>query len=103
MIEEKTLNQIIAFVFVAILLIFAYIILKPIFLAILFGLVLAYMFYPLNNLILKLFRNKSLTAVLTCIIVFSLGFIVIWFLIPILIKIHIWGKKWELVLPWEKN
>ncbi len=86
MIEEKTLNQIIAFVFVAILLIFAYIILKPIFLAILFGLVLAYMFYPLNNLILKLFRNKSLTAVLTCIIVFSLGFIVIWFLIPILIR-----------------
>jgi predicted PurR-regulated permease PerM len=86
MIEEKTLNQIIVVVFIAVLLFFTYLILKPIFIAVLFGLILAYMFNPLDKLLLKLLKNKTLTTTITAIIAFALGFITLWFLLPILAR-----------------
>ena len=51
MIDESVIKQIIAFGFIAVLIVFTYFIIKPIFMSIILGLILAYTFNPLNKIL----------------------------------------------------
>ncbi len=84
MINEKTLKQLVVIAMVIVLVFFTILILRPVAMAIIFGLVLAYILNPVYKIILKIFRNKTISASITCIIVLSLFFVSIWFLIPVL-------------------
>lgn len=86
MFNENSLRQAAAIVLVFILLIFLYFLIRPIFLSILLGLVLAYSFNPVNKIIRSKIKNPTLSSTITCTIVSLIIFAVIWFLIPILIR-----------------
>lgn len=85
MFNEKDINQIIAGAFIVVLLIFSFFLLRPIFFSVIFGLILAYTFSPLNNLLIKAVKNRTVAASITCLLVLIILFITIWFFIPLLV------------------
>ncbi len=86
MIDEGTIKQAVALFFIVVLLIFAFFIIKPIFMAALFGLILAYTFSPINELILSKVKNKTISAAITCTIVIGIIALVTWFTLPLLLN-----------------
>ncbi len=84
MLDEKTLKQFVAIGFITVVLLLSFLILKPIAMAILFGLILAYVFYPFYKLFLKFIKNENITAILICILVLVMLFLSVWFLVPLL-------------------
>jgi len=84
MLDEKTIRQLVIMALVGILLVVTALLIKPIFMPIVFGLVLAYTFNPLNKLLLRKIKNKTWSALITCFLVLIILFVSIWFLIPIL-------------------
>ena len=85
MLNESSIKQIFSAAFILSLFIFAYLIIKPIFFAIIFGLLLAYSFNPVNKLLLKRLKNPSLTATVTCTVTILIIIAGTWVALPILI------------------
>ncbi len=86
MIDEKDIKKF-SVVFLAFLLvILSFIILKPIILAIIAGLLLAYVFHPVYKRLLRVFREKNTTALVMCLLILLLIIIPIWFLVPVVVK-----------------
>ncbi|MFA6023223.1 MAG: AI-2E family transporter [Candidatus Pacearchaeota archaeon] len=86
MINENTVKQIIGGFFILILLVFTFLIIKPIFLSMLLGLILAYTFNPVNKLLVKLVKNRFLSAFITCSVTIGVLLVIIWFSLPLLIN-----------------
>ncbi|MEK6890642.1 MAG: AI-2E family transporter [Nanoarchaeota archaeon] len=86
MLSETTIKQIITGLLILILLIFTFLIIRPLFLAILFGFILAYTFFPIYQFILKYVKNSTISAAITCLIVIMILITILWFSIPILIE-----------------
>ncbi|MEM3112829.1 MAG: hypothetical protein QXI33_00190, partial [Candidatus Pacearchaeota archaeon] len=86
MFDEKLVKQLIASAMIIILLTFAFLIIKPIFIAILLGLILSYIFYPIYVSILKKIKNETVSAFITCTSVIGIILIILWFSLPILTK-----------------
>ncbi len=107
MFNETTLKQLIASIFILIILVFSYFLIKPIFLSLIFGLILAYSFYPVNNLLQKKIKNPTLTSGITCsaVLVILLG--AIWFFLPMLtsqiFNIYITLQSWDFGSFLEEN
>ena len=85
MLNENSIKQIVATAFILLILVFVYLIIKPIFFSILFGLLLAYSFNPLNKRLLKKLKRPTLSAAITCSITLLVIAIGVWFLLPTLI------------------
>lgn len=86
MINDHNIKEIIAGIFILILLVFTFLIIKPIFLSILLGLILAYTFSPINKFILKRLKNEFISALITCTVTVLILLTVIWFSLPILVN-----------------
>lgn len=86
MIDEKDIKKFSVIFLALLLIILSFIILRPIVLAIITGLVLAYIFYPVYKKLLKVFREKNTTAFIMCMIILIIIFIPLWFLVPIIVK-----------------
>lgn len=85
MLTEKGIKQIVTGVFVAGLLIFAFLIIRPIFFSMIFGFLLAYVFSPLNKKLLKIVKNETLSAIIICVTTISILGVATWFLLPTLV------------------
>lgn len=85
MLNENSIKQIFASAFVLLILLFTYLIIKPIFFSIIFGLLLAYSFNPLNKLLLKKIKYPTLSAIITCSATLLILIAGVWFLLPTLI------------------
>ncbi|MFA5019493.1 MAG: AI-2E family transporter [Candidatus Pacearchaeota archaeon] len=86
MINESNIKQIIGMVFIAILLVFCYILIRPIFFAIICGFILSYIFNPIDKLLLKFVKNKTISAFITCFAVFIIFLIAAIYTLPLLAK-----------------
>jgi len=86
MFNENTTKQIFAAVLLAILLIFSYMIIKPIFFAAILGLILAYIFRPINKWLLVRIKQPTVTALITCIVVLGALVAITWAFLPILTR-----------------
>jgi len=86
MFNENIIKQVFAGILVAILLVFTYLIIKPIFFAMIFGFILSYIFSPINKRLLLRIRNPTVTALITCLFVLTVLVAVIWTFMPILTK-----------------
>jgi predicted PurR-regulated permease PerM len=84
MLDEKSLKQLFAIALVAVLIILSILVLKPIAMSIILGLILAYIFYPFYKILIKVTKNKTITALITCVLVFGIFFVIFWFLLPLL-------------------
>ncbi|MCX6748183.1 MAG: AI-2E family transporter [Candidatus Pacearchaeota archaeon] len=66
--------------------ILAIVIIWPIFTAILAGLILAYIFYPLYLRVLAIVKERNTSAIIIILLVFIIIFVPLWFLLPIVTK-----------------
>lgn len=86
MISEITIKQIFTFFVIILLLFFSFLIIKPIFIPIIIGLILAYIFSPIENFIFKKIKNKTVSSFITCALVLSSLILLLWFALPVLIE-----------------
>lgn len=68
------------------LIILAFFVIKPILMAIIIGILLAFIFTPLYNFINKFLKRKNLTAFILCIFLIALIIVPLWYLTPIIIN-----------------
>lgn len=66
MITEKTFKDIITAVLIIGLFVLAVLIIKPVIFSIIFGILLAYIFYPIYRRVLNNFKNENLSALIVC-------------------------------------
>ena len=83
---EKDIKRISLAAFVILLGVLVFLILKPVFLSVIAGLILAYIFVPVYKWTLRLFRNKTLSASIVSVIALALILIPLWFFVPLMIK-----------------
>lgn len=86
MITEKTFKKALIAFMIIILFVLTALILKPIAMAIITGLILAYVFNPLFKRVNSIFKERNLSAFFICIVALLLILLPIWFLTPILVK-----------------
>lgn len=101
--EEIYFRKIMSIVVLAVLIILSFFLLKPLILSIIFGMILAFIFYPVYNWLNKKTRSKNLSSFLIC---FSLIIIIAlpaWFLTPIAvdqsIKIYLASQQMDFIAP----
>jgi predicted PurR-regulated permease PerM len=84
----------------------AFLMLKPILLAIIFGIILAFIFTPLYKLVVKLLKAPRISAILVCILLIWLILIPLWFLLPIIIdqsiKLYMASQQLDFTTPMKK-
>ncbi len=85
------------------LLILSYFLLKPILLSIITGLILAFVFAPLYDLMNKKIKSKNLSVTIICLILLAIIVIPLWFLTPVVldqaVKVYAASQKIDLVAP----
>ncbi len=83
-----------------------FLMLKPILLAIILGILLAFIFTPLYNKIVKLIKAPKLVAILICILLIWLIVLPLWFLLPIIIdqsiKLYMASQQLDFITPLKK-
>lgn len=84
--QDKFIQKVAILIITAILFVLAFLMLKPIALALVFGFLFSYIFHPIYNWIHKYVKQKDLAAgVLLAFIILAIA-IPVWFLTPIIIK-----------------
>lgn len=83
--DEAYFDKIMTALILVILIVFSFLLLRPILLSIIFGLLLAFIFAPVYDWLLKRIKSKNLTATIIMILLLLIIFLPIWFLTPILI------------------
>ncbi len=86
MLTEKSFKKLTVIVIVLLLAIITLFILNPIFVSVIWGLILSYIFYPLYKSMLKTIKNKNLSAGLIVLFLVVLIFIPVWLLLPLTVK-----------------
>lgn len=86
MLTEKNFNNIITISLIIFLVFLAVITLKPIIFAIIYGVLLAYIFHPIYKWILKRVKNENLSALLVCFLLFLIILIPLILLLSALIN-----------------
>ena len=97
MVNEKIFKKLIVFGSVLALLILSFIILWPILLSLVIGLILAYIFYPLYYLVLRVVKEKNISSLIIVLLILFLLFLPLWFLFPVvsrqLFDIYTYSQK----------
>ncbi len=87
------------------LIVLAYFLLKPLLMAIIIGIILAFIFTPLYNWINKHLKMKNFTAFLMCILLVLIIVIPLWYLAPVMInqsiKFYMASQQIDFVKPLE--
>ncbi len=86
MIEDKTFKKLSIVVALAVLTILTALILWPIATAIITGLILAYIFYPVYKKFHSLIKEKNIAAFLVILIVILIIILPLWFFLPVIVK-----------------
>jgi len=81
-ITEKDVKRMSLIVLILILAVLVYLIIKPVLIAIIAGLLLAYIFSPVYKWIVKKVKYPTLAAALVSVIVLAIIFVPLWFLLP---------------------
>jgi predicted PurR-regulated permease PerM len=87
------------------LVVLAFFLLKPILISIILGIILAFIFLPLYNLTVRLFKSRNFSAFLMCILLILLIVLPIWYLAPIVInqsiKFYMASQQIDLITPFK--
>ena len=85
-IDESYFDKIMTAIILIVLIVFSFLLLRPILLSILFGLLLAFIFDPLYNWLSKKTKSKNLSALIMLVLLLLMIILPVWFLTPILIE-----------------
>jgi predicted PurR-regulated permease PerM len=106
MVDDNYFKKIIIIVIIGGLLVLSYFLLKPILLALLFSLFLAFILSPVYNFINRKIKIPNLSALIVCIVLIVLMILPIIFLTPILIeqsiKIYTASQQLDFITPFKK-
>lgn len=95
--DSDYFKKVITTVLIVGLIILSLFVIKPIFIAVIVGILLAFVFNPLYELMLRLTKSKNVSAGLVCLFLFLLIFIPFWFLTPMIVdetfKIYLAAQK----------
>jgi len=101
MIEKDNFNKLLTYILVIGLFFLAYLTVKPLIYAIIYGILLGYIFYPLNKWLLKIIKNPTATALIIClgvlIIILSLVSLILGTLLNQLIDLYLSLSQADLV------
>lgn len=102
-VDENTFKRILTIILIAVLIILAFLILRPILISTIFGLILALVFHPLYKWFLSKFRNSNLSAIIMTLILILIVLIPLLFLIPVIVRqtfdVYTYMQKTDLVTP----
>ena len=84
--NNKDMRRMIVIFILLLLVVGAFLVLKPIILSIFGGLMLAYIFYPLYKKIHKLFKERNTSAFATSTLIILIIIVPLWFLIPLMVQ-----------------
>lgn len=84
--DESYFDRIMTAIILIVLIVFSFLLLRPILLSILFGLLLAFIFNPLYNWLSKKIKSKNLSASIMLVLLLLMIILPVWFLTPILIE-----------------
>jgi len=84
--EKDYFNKIAVTLILAVLIVFSFLVLRPILMSIIGGIILAMVFIPVNKWLNKKIKSPNLSAGIICTILIVLVLVVAWFLVPVLIK-----------------
>jgi predicted PurR-regulated permease PerM len=84
--NEKDVKRLSTLLLIAILCILAFFVVKPLLIAILSGLLLAYVVYPIYKRILKLLKSQNLAAAIVLLLIIVVIFLPLWFVLPLVIN-----------------
>lgn len=86
-----------------VLLVLAFLILKPILLSIVLGFLLAFVLTPIYNFFVKYFKSPNFSSGLTCVLVVLIILIPIWFFSPIVLeqsfKLYLAAQNFDFITP----
>lgn len=104
--EESYFKKIMVIVLLGVLFLLSYLLLKPILLAIIFGVILAFIFSPVYDFIYKKIKVKNLAAAIICVLLLLIIIVPIVLLTPILIeqsiKIYVASQQIDFITPFKK-
>ena len=83
---EKNIKKYVVVLIIALLAVLVFLVIKPVIISVIGGLLLAYIFFPLYEQVLKRVKNKNLSASIISIVVLLIIIVPLWFLIPIIIQ-----------------
>ncbi len=83
---EKEVRRLSTIILVLILLILTFLLIRPILMSIIAGLILAYVFMPLNKKINKYVKNKTLVASIVSLIIIAVIACILWVIFPLILK-----------------
>lgn len=86
MLREENLRKFMVISAIGLLVILSIITLWPIAISIIIGLILAYIFYPVYNLVLKVVREKNISALIIVLLIIFIIFLPLWFLFPVVTR-----------------
>ncbi len=103
--DNEYFRKITTTIILAVLIVLAFFLLRPILLSIIVGLILAIIFLPVYNKLNKIFKSGNLSAFLICLLLIILIVIPIWYLAPVMInqsiKIYVSSQQMDFVTPLE--
>lgn len=83
---EQKLKKLVAIILIVALALLAIFVLWPILIAVITGLIFAYIFFPVYKRILKVVKERNISALIVVILIIILIFIPLWFLFPIVTR-----------------
>jgi predicted PurR-regulated permease PerM len=99
--ETENFRKIITGVLIIALLVLCFFIIKPIFISILFGFILAFIFYPVYNIIFKITKAKNFSAALICLLLIVIFVLPLWYFTPLIInqafKLYLFAQQIDYV------
>lgn len=103
--EKDLLRKVGTSAILLILVVLTFFLLKPFLIAILLGLMLALVLYPIFNWFVKKVKHKGWASFIVCVLLAVVIFVPLWFLLPILVKqsiqIFIASQQLDLVTPFK--
>lgn len=83
---EKDARKISIFAIIIVLIVLAYLIVRPFLFTVIAGLILSYVFFPVYKWTKKYVKNESLAASLVTVIILVIMFLVLWFTLPLILN-----------------
>lgn len=85
------------------LLILTFFLMKPLIMSIIVGAILAFIFSPVYNFVLKYVKKKTLSSIIVCLLLIALFVVPLWYVIPVAIdesiKFYVSSQEWDFVTP----
>ncbi len=103
--DDEYFRKVTTTIILIVLAVLSFFLLKPILMAIIWGIILASIFTPIYNWIAKFIKSKSLTAFIVSLILIALILIPLWYLAPVMIqqsiKFYLSAQQIDFVTPFR--